>query len=124
MQKDQLIEAGHLLVRELDETAVRPRAALWVQRPCDKGWTLQLVPAAGQTCKKEFERAVKAAISRCREKFPDLDQSRIETVAEDDAAIDCLRHFFKIKGLGRACLSNSVAMGRCLPDGILLRIDL
>lgn len=123
MDKDILVASGHALVKRLDETAVKPRAAMWVHNPDTDIWRLWIVGQKG-TKEPEFFRIVADAISKNRADFPGLDISSVELVDDSHPAINGIGRMMRIDGLSSAYVSNNTMNGFFLPDGIILRMTL
>jgi len=123
MDKDLLVNSGHALVRLLDQTRVKPRAAMWVYNPDNDIWRLWIVSPRG-TKEPEFYRNVADAIAKHREILPGLDISSVELVDEEHPAMKGISRLIRMDGLGSAHVSNNRMNGFYLPDGIILRMEL
>lgn len=121
MDKEVLVSTGHSLVKLLDETSIKPRAALWVHNPDNDIWRLWIV-GQQQTNEQEFYRILAAAISKHRDTLSGLDISSVELVTDSHPAIKGMRSFIHMDGLGSAHVSNNRMDGFFLPDGIILRM--
>jgi hypothetical protein len=124
MDKDVLVTSGQELVRLLDETKLKPRAAIWVFNPDNNIWRLWIVPAINVTDKNEFYRILSETISRHREILHGFDISSTELVSDNHPAIKGLKSIFRLAGIGSIHLANNTLNGFYLPDGIILRMAL
>jgi hypothetical protein len=123
MDREALVITGQELVKLLDKTTVKPRAALWVSKPDNDTWRLWLVPQKGVD-HHEFYRLVSHAISNNRSALHGIDISDVELIQDSHPAIQGLKTMMRMSGLGSAFLSNNKVNGYYLPDGVLLRMDL
>jgi hypothetical protein len=124
MDQEILVSSGQALVRLLDETTLKPRAAMWVHNPDNDIWRLWIVPDANVTDKQEFYRIVSDTITKNREKVQGLDISAIEFVRDDHPAMKGMKRFLHMPGLGSAHFANNTVDGFYLPSGIVLRMIL
>lgn len=122
MDTASLVNEGSTLVRLLDETSIKPAAAMWVSNSEDGFWRLWLVPAAPRTDKLEFFRILADVFSKNRDVLPSLDIGDIVLKERDHPAIKGLKSFFRMEGLGSARFSGNRLNGFYLPDGIVLRM--
>lgn len=123
MDKDVLVKSGHALVSLLDQTRIKPRAAMWVYNPDNDIWRLWVVCPRG-TKEPEFYRIVADAIAKHRDALPGLDISSVELADEGHPAMKGMGRFLRMEGLGSANFSNNRMDGFYLPDGIVLRMAL
>lgn len=122
MDKGALVEEGATLVRLLDESKLKPRAAMWVYNSETDTWKLWIVPAAEVKDKLEFYLLLSEVISKHREELPSFDISSVEFKADTHPAVRGLGTMLRMEGLGSAHLSNNRFNGFLLPDGIVLRM--
>lgn len=122
MDQDLLVEAGHQLLKKLDQTPLRPRAAMWVNTQDTSIWRLWVVPANDKQDAHGFYRIVSEAISRNRDSMHNLDVSDIELMRSNHPAIQGLKALIRMEGEGSAHFSNNTLNGFFLPDGIVLRM--
>ncbi|MFN5127296.1 MAG: hypothetical protein ACK519_02885 [Sphingomonadaceae bacterium] len=122
MDKNALVESGSKLVKWLDESSLKPRAAMWVYNTEADTWRLWIVPASGLNDKREFYLALSDIIAAHRDEIPGFDISSVEFKAETHPAVQGLKKMFRMEGLGSAHLSNNSFNGFLLPDGIVLRM--
>ncbi|WP_132028632.1 hypothetical protein [Aquabacter spiritensis] len=123
MDKEVLVRSGQALVRRLDDTAIKPRAVLWVHNPDNDLWRLWIVGKRGMK-DQEFYRIVADVITKNREEVSGIDISSVELIDDTHPAIMGMRGFIKISGLGSAYVSNNTMNGFFMPDGIILRMDI
>ncbi len=121
MDQNVLVNEGAKLIGWLDETIVKPRAAVWVYNSEVDSWKLWIVPA-GNVSKSEFFLKLSEVISAHRNELPGFDISEVEFKSDSHPAIDGLRGMFRLEGIGSAHLSNNRFNGFFLPDGILMRM--
>ena len=124
MDQGLLVKSGHVLVKALDAQNLPPRAAVWVHNTDTDTWKLWLVPDPALKDQRAFYRTLSAIVSKNRDQLGDIDASDVELVADDHPAINGLKAFIKMPGLGDAHLSNNRLNGFFLPDGIVLRMNL
>lgn len=123
MDTDLLVAAGHAMVTALDQSSVKPKAALWVHAADIDSWKLWLVPNNKTPDKMEFYREVAHTITKNRDKMHGIDISSVEMVPQDSPVIQGMKQFIKMPGLGSAFMSNHTVNGAYIPDGIVLRMD-
>jgi hypothetical protein len=121
MDQNALVRDASNLIRWLDETSVRPRAAMWVYNSETDSWKLWIVPA-GNVSKSEFFLKLSEVISAHRNDLPGFDISEVEFKADNHPAIEGLKSMMRLEGIGSAHLSNNRVNGFFLPDGILMRM--
>jgi hypothetical protein len=124
MDSNLLVTNGTALLRVLDQEAVKPRAALWVQNPETGTWRLWVVPSKLFTDKREFYRVVSEAISKHQDEIQNMDASDTELVSETHPAIDALSKLFRIPGCGSLTVEGNMLNGFYLPNGIIIRMDI
>jgi hypothetical protein len=122
VDKSALVDDGSKLVRWLDESKLKPRAAMWVYNSETDSWKLWIVPSTGVKDKREFYLELSNIISAHRDEIPGFDISSVEFKAESHPAVQGLKTMFRMEGLGSAHLSNNRLNGFLLPDGIVLRM--
>lgn len=122
MDKNALVEEGSKLVRWLDDSKLKPRAAMWVYNSETETWKLWIVPASEIHDKREFYLELSNIISAHRDEIPSLDISSVEFKADSHPAVKGLGAMFHMEGLGSAHFSNNRFNGFSLPDGIILRM--
>jgi hypothetical protein len=122
MDTNGLVTEGSELVKLLDNSKLKPRAAMWAYDSETERWRLWIVPAAGANDKLEFYRILADLITKNRAVFPTLDISDVELKLDSHPAIRGLNSFIRMEGLGSAHLSNNRFNGFYLPDGIVLRM--
>lgn len=122
MDTESLVSDGTKLVKLLDKSKVKPRAAMWVSNSETDTWRLWIVPAVEVKDKLEFYRILSDIISKNRDAFPSFDISSVEYKKDDHPAVKGLNTFIRMEGLGSAHLSNNRFNGFFLPDGIVLRM--
>jgi hypothetical protein len=122
VDKSSLVEEGATLVRLLDESKLKPRAAMWVYNSETDTWKLWIVPATEIKDKLEFYLLLSEVISKHREELPSFDISSVEFKADTHPAVKGLGTMLRMEGLGSAHLSNNRFNGFLLPDGIVLRM--
>jgi hypothetical protein len=121
LDNEILVRSGQELVRMLDQTRVRPRAAIWVYNPDNEIWRLWIV-CNREVKENEFYRIAAECISKNRREMLGIDISSIELVDENHPAIAGLKVFLRMEGLGSATITNNTFNGFYLPDGIVLRM--
>jgi hypothetical protein len=122
MDKGALVDEGTRLVKLLDDSKLKPRAAMWVYNSETDIWKLWIVPAAGIDDKLEFYRLLAQVISAHRAELPSFDISSVEFKADTHPAVKGLGAMLRMEGLGSAHFSNNRFNGFLLPDGIVLRM--
>jgi len=122
MDKKSLVSDGTELIKLLDQSKLKPRAAMWVYNSETEIWRLWIVPAKEIRDKSEFYRILSDIISGHRDDFPSLDISSVEYKADNHPAVTGLGAMLHMEGLGSAHLSNNRFNGFFLPDGIVLRM--
>lgn len=122
MDQAALVNEGQELVRLLDDTALKPLAAMWVNSSDTESWRLWLAPAKEIRDKMEFYRQVSEIISNNRDSLPTLDVGMIEFKNQDNQVLQSLSSIIRSPGLGSIRMSNNRANGLLLPDGVLLRM--
>ena len=122
MDKGALVDEGTRLVKLLDDSKLKPRAAMWVYNSETEIWKLWIVPAAGIDDKLEFYRLLAQVISAHRAELPSFDISSVEFKADTHPAVKGLGAMLRMDGLGSAHFSNNRFNGFLLPDGIVLRM--
>ena len=122
MDKGALVDEGTRLVKLLDDSKLKPRAAMWVYNSETDIWKLWIVPAAGIDDKLEFYRLLAQVISAHRAELPSFDISSVEFKADTHPAVKGLGAMLRMDGLGSAHFSNNRFNGFLLPDGIVLRM--
>lgn len=121
MDKEALVKSGHVLVTALDQDKKAPRLAMWVHATDSDTWKLWIVPPKGLVDKREFYREVSKVVSANRNELMGLDASDTEFVSDSHPALDGLKKFIKMEGLGSIYFSGNVFNGYYIPDGIILR---
>jgi len=121
MDKELLVSSGHGLVKAMDEAGIPPRLAMWVHNADAETWKLWIVPPTALSDKREFYRRVSEIVSNNREKLGGIDASDAEFVEDTHPAVQGLRGFMRIEGLGSAFFSGNRFNGFYMPDGIILR---
>lgn len=122
MDTNSLVKEGSLLVTLLDQTAIRPIAAMWVHNVEQDSWQLWIVPADAGIGKFEFFRCLAEVISTSKTDLPNLDISDVRFRNASDKAIQALNSLVSLNGLGSVHLSSNRMNGFYLPDGIVLRM--
>ena len=122
MDKNALVSDGTKLVQWLDESKLKPRAAMWVFNSETDTWRLWIVPAKEITDKYEFYLALSDIISDHRDEIPGFDISAVEFKADNHPAVAGINNVLHMEGLGSAHFSNNRFNGFLLPDGIVLRM--
>ncbi len=123
MDQNALVKDGCSLVRYLDETEVRPKAAVWAHSPDTDTWKLWIVPH-DPLSEPEFYNQVSRVLSDHRDEMQGLDISTVEQKKPDHPAIKGLGSIIRFEGLGPLQFSNNMLNGFYLPDGIVLRMAL
>ena len=121
MDQNTLVSAGHLLVKALDETDLKPRLAMWVHATDTDIWRLLIVPPVGLTNKRKFYRCVSEVVTKNRDNLGGIDAGDTEMVPDSHPAMEGLRGFIKMAGLGNIYFSGNKFNDYYLPDGIILR---
>lgn len=124
MDKDVLVKAGQEIVRLLDQTKIKPRAAVWVFNPDNDIWRLWIVATKKKQDQREFYRLLSESVTNNRDSLQGIDVSDIELVDESHPAIQGLQGFISVEGLSDVHMSNNTFNGFYLPDGIILRMAL
>jgi hypothetical protein len=126
MDQAILVKSGQALVGKLDQTDVRPRAALWVNNTDTGSWKLWVVPDKRFSAREqhEFYRKVAEVVTGDRDRMLGLEPSDVEMVAESHPAIKGLASAFHVTGLSSVHMSSNTFNGFYLPDGIILRMEL
>lgn len=124
MDQGALVNVAQVLVKLLDETAVKPRFAMWVNFSDTGIWKLWIVPAKKITDKREFYQIVASTISKHHDELLGLDVAATEFVSDSKPIIKGLCQFMHMPGVGSANLSGNTFNGVYLPEGILIRADL
>ena len=126
MDQNILVNAGHTLVKALDETDLKPRLAMWVHATDTDTWRLWIVPPKKWTKEdtREFYQRVSEVVSKNRVELGDIGAGDTEMILDSHPAVEGLRDFMKMPGLGSAYFSGNMFNEYYLPDGIILRIDL
>jgi hypothetical protein len=122
VDKNALVEAGSKLVKWLDESNFKPRAAMWVYNSEAETWKLWIVPASGFNDKREFYLKLSDIISAHRNEIPGFDISSVEFKTDSHPAVQGLKTMVRMEDLGSAYFSNNRFNGFLLPDGIVLRM--
>lgn len=121
MDQTALVSEGTKLVGWLDQTEVKPRAAMWVYNSEADRWRLWIVPSR-EMDKVEFYLAVANVLTEHREELPTFDISLVEFKSAKHPAVAGLGRMIHMEGLGAAHVSNNMLDGFLLPDGIILRM--
>lgn len=121
MDQTALVNEGSKLVAWLDQTEVKPRAAMWVYNSETDRWRLWIVPS-GEMDKMQFYLVVSEIISEHRAEIPTFDISLVEFKSAKHPAVTGLGQMFHMEGLGAAHVSNNMINGFLLSDGIVLRM--
>lgn len=121
MDQDALVNAGHIIVKELDKEGSRPRAAMWVADE-QRGWKLWIVPDSGTKDQRDFYRRAANAISKHRSELGSIDASDLEMVAASHPAVKGLSRIIQMDELGSAHFSSNMLNGYYLPNAIVLRM--
>jgi hypothetical protein len=119
-----LVRNGQNLVHFLDETAVKPRFAMWVNFSDTDSWKLWIVPAKGMNEKRDFYFAVADTVTKHRSELKDFDVGAVEFIQESKPVVQAMKSFIRMEGVGAADVSGNRFNGIFLPDGILLRSNL
>lgn len=122
MDKSALVDDGSKLVRWLDKSKLKPRAAMWVYNSETDSWKLWIVPSSSVKDKREFYLELSNIISAHRDEIPSFDISSVEFKADSHPAVKGLSAMLRMEELGSAHLSNNRYNGFSLPDGIVLRM--
>jgi hypothetical protein len=117
-----LVAEGSKLVSLLDNSKLKPRAAMWVYNSETDTWKLWIVPALAVSDKREFYLELSNVISAHRKEIPSLDISSIEFKEGNHPAVKGLGAAFSVNGLSSVHLSNTSFNGFSLPNGIILRM--
>lgn len=123
MDQSTLVSSGHALVAAMDASGFGPRLAMWVHNTDTETWKLWLVPPAGKKDQEEFYRNIAQIVSKHRAELGDIDASDTQMVPETHPAVQGLREFLRVPGLGNAHFSGNRFNGFYLPGGIILRSD-
>jgi hypothetical protein len=124
MDQSTLVSSGHALVAAMDAAGFGPRLAMWVHNTDTDTWKLWLVPPVGKEDKAEFYKNIVQVISNRRAELGDIDAGDTEMVLDTHPAIQGMRQFLRLPGLGSSHFSGNRFGGFYLPDGIVLRSDL
>lgn len=122
MDTDILVKEGQKLVQLLDDSAVKPRGAVWVYSSEADAWKLWIVPSETITDKREFYRIVAQTITQHRDDLPSLDVGLIEFKSADHPVMIGLGRFMRVTGVSAVSVSNNRFNGFLLPDGVVLRM--
>jgi hypothetical protein len=122
MDKNALVSDGTKLVQWLDNSKLKPRAAMWVYNSETDSWRLWIVPSKDVKDKSEFYLILSDIISEHRDEIPGFDISAVEFKADNHPAVTGLGKMLRMEGLGSAHFSNNRFNGFLLPDGIILRM--
>jgi hypothetical protein len=122
VDKNTLVEEGSRLIRWLDGSKLKPRAAMWVYNSETENWKLWIVPASAVKDKQEFYLTLSDIISAHRDELPGFDISSVEFKSDTHPAVKGLGAMLRMDGLGSAHFSNNRFNGFLLPDGIVLRM--
>lgn len=123
MDQSELVKAGHIIVKALDDAGMPPSAALWVHQNEAGPWKLWIVPHASLKDKREFYRRLSDIVRRDRDELGGVDAADAEMVGASHPAIQALKSVVKMSGLGAAHFSNNRFNGFYLPDGIIMRMN-
>jgi hypothetical protein len=121
MDKELLVSSGHALVSAMDGAGMGVRFAMWVHNTDTDIWKLWIVPSVKLTEKREFYRRISEIVSKNRENLNGIDASDTEYMQENHPAIEGLKSFIRIEGLGSASFSGNTFNGFYLPNGVILR---
>lgn len=121
MDQAALVNDGLKLVRWLDDTEIKPRAAMWVYNSETDTWRLWIVPGK-KVENMEFYLTLSKIISEHRDEIPSFDVSLAELKSDTHPAVSGVAKLVHMPGLGSAHLSNNMFNGFYLPDGIVLRM--
>ena len=124
MDQNTLVTSGHALVSAMDATGFAPRLAMWVHNTDTDTWKLWLVPPTGKDDKADFYRHIVQIVTKDRENFGNIDASDTQMVLDTHPAVQGLRSFMRMPGLGSAYFSGNRFNGYYLPDGIIMRANL
>ncbi len=124
MDSELLVDAGQQLVRLLDGTAVKPRAALWVHYADTHTWQLWIVPEDDSIDKRAFYAIVAEVISEHRESLHGLDVSSTKLIPSNHPAMIGMKDLLHMPDIGSAQMAGNMFNGFFLPEGIALRVNL
>lgn len=124
MDQTFLVGKGQKLVELLDETAAKPRAAMWVHYPDNDVWKFWIVPDSKVQDKREFYRIVAEVITLNADVLAGLDVSATEFIRDDHPAIRGMQSVVRLPGIGSAHFTGNTFNGYYLPDGIVIRMDI
>ena len=121
MDQTALVRDASNLIRWLDETNIKPQAAVWVYNSETDSWKLWIVPARNVS-KSEFYLELSKVISAHRDDLPGFDISEVEFKSNSHPAIEGLKLMMRLEGIGNVHFSNNRLNGFFLPEGILMRM--
>jgi hypothetical protein len=124
MDQEVLVSSGQELVRLLDDTKIKPSAAMWIHYADTDTWKLWIVPSGQEIDKREFYRSVAEVISNNRDLLHGIDVSSVELVSASHPAMKGMKNFLHMPGIGSAHLSGNTWNGFFLPEGIAIRVNL
>lgn len=124
MDQEILVKAGRLIVKELQDEGVSPRAALWVHATDTDTWKLWIIPHKSLTDKREFYRRLAKIVAKHRPELGGVDAADVEIITDQHPAIRGMRGAFKVIGRGVVTVRNSLFNGYYLAEAIILQMDL
>jgi hypothetical protein len=123
MNQASLVTAGQQLVKLMDAAHFVPKAAMWIHEDERDKWRLWIVPPPDVTDPRDFYHRLVSITVPHQDELSGLDAADVEMVPADHPAIQGLKGFARLSGLGVMRMSSNMLNGFYLPDGIILRMD-
>ena len=116
------VRGAQSLVRFMDESGLRPRAALWTYTSDTDSWKLWIVPPIGLTDKREFYLRLADIFAAHAEQLTGLGAGEVQFVDAEHPVIRGLGKIFQAEGPGEIRFTNNLLNGYFLPDAVIIRM--
>lgn len=124
MDQEILVSSGQALTKLLDETDIKPKAAMWIHYADTNTWRLWIVPQDDKIDKRAFYRMIAEVITKNRDALHGIDVSSTEMIPSDHPAMKGMKGFLHMPGIGSAHMAGNTMNGFFLPEGIAIRVNL
>lgn len=121
----EMIDAGAVLIRKLDERGVQPDAALWLYFPDQQTWKLVIAQEkVGVEGPKKLYRQVQELIEELSQEMHDVSLDDVTLAKPDAPIIGLLRMTIRTgPGLSGIRFRDNVVNGTVIEDAYIYRLN-
>lgn len=121
----EMIAAGELLLKALDESSVEVKAAFWLLLGDQQTWRLMIAsPAVRALGPREVYRKVAAVVKRLPPAAQPIGIKDISVLEDTHNWVQLMRAFIRTgAGISRIRVSGNVVNGQLIEDALLYRVN-